>query len=64
MTTRTIVLFVLIYLAIGRLVHEATEPALREKSIFKYNRIELGIFYVDLFLWLPFLMLAIIKPRK
>jgi hypothetical protein len=64
MITRTVIFSVLIYLAIGRLMHESTEPYMRNKSISHYNNSELIVLCLDLFFWLPLLIISTFKSIK
>lgn len=61
---KTEIIIVLIYLIIGRLMHEYTEPKLTRKSLFNYNKVELIMYFMDLFLWPVFLIISIFYPIK
>jgi len=61
MTTKTLVILCLSYIAIGRVIHEETEPNLRDKKLWHYSIEEFAIYFADLFLWFPFMLIAIIK---
>ena len=61
MAIKTIVILILLYLAIGVLVHNYTEPRLRKKRFRSYSRHDKMIWFLDVFLWFPFTLVAIYK---
>lgn len=59
---KTVIILIIAYLIIGRLLHEHSELELSKKSFFRYNKIEIIIYFMDLLLW-PFFWLIVFYEK-
>lgn len=61
MSTNDLWLIFFLYVGVGLVVHFTTEPHLRGKALWNYSKRDFIVFLLDVLLWLPFLLAAVIK---
>ena len=64
MNTEMIIVLCATYLVIGRLVHEITEPHLRDKALRAYTQNNWTTYIMDIVFWLPLGIIAVIYNIK